>query len=399
MESIKDIFIEGPGPSSSHTIGPAKAAVDFRTDLGEVDNIIVTLCGSLALTGKGHSTDTVILKMLSDYKVEIVFDYNLVGLKHPNTVIFKAFKDGKIVKEKTYLSVGGGKVVSDLKDVKIKNVYPFNSFNEIKKYSEENHLSLVEIVNHFENSDINAYFENAINVMFKNIEANIKKDGILPGSLKLKRVSKSIYENSLKIEDPEEQKTMLITAFAYACLEGNASGDIVVTAPTCGSCGIVPSLLYFEYKYNHVAKEKLIDSLKVAGLFGNVCKKNASISGAVLGCQAEVGVASLMASAALAYIHNLSLYQIEYASEVALEHFLGLTCDPVDGYVQIPCIERNGIGALHAYNSYLYAKNIAPVRRNKVSFDDVVLAMKMTGESLNSDYKETSIGGLAKVIK
>lgn len=399
METIKDLFVIGPGPSSSHTIGPAKAAVDFKSDVAKDAYIEVTLYGSLALTGKGHLTDKIIKEILKDYQCEVIFNYDVTNLPHPNTLIFKAILNGETIKEKTYYSVGGGKIVTNLNKMNLVDVYPLSSFDDIKRFLSENNLTIVDYVNKYEEADIDEYLELVLKRMFTSIEVNLVETGLIPGRLELPKVAKIIFEEAEKIEDSSEKYNMLITSFAYACVEGNASGKIVVTAPTCGSCGIIPAILYYEYKYNNVDKKVLIDALKVAGIIGNICKNNASISGAVLGCQAEVGVASSMASAALSYIKGLSLYQIEYASEVALEHFLGLTCDPVDGYVQIPCIERNGIAALRAYNSYLYAKNIAPYRKNKVSFDDVVMAMKMTGESLNTDYKETSIGGLAKLIK
>ncbi len=397
MESIKDLYIIGPGPSSSHTIGPSRAAKEFSINL-VADKIVVTLYGSLALTGKGHFTDKVIKDTLKGFNTEIIFNYDKKDLKHPNTMEFKAYKNNEIIKDVTYFSVGGGKIVTDLNNIDKNVVYKLNSFNEIKKYIEEKNMTLIEYVDSLEDKDINAYLDNVLDYMFKEIEINLSLDGTIPGPLHLTRVAKKIYNTAIK-KSGDDLKTLLLTAYAYACLEGNACGNIVVTAPTCGSCGILPAVLYYEYKYKKVDKKVLRDSLKVAGIIGNICKENASISGAVLGCQAEVGVASAMATAALCYINSLSNYQIEYGAEVALEHFLGLTCDPVLGYVQIPCIERNGIGANRAYLSFLYAQNIAPIRKNKVSFDKVVEAMKVTGLSLNSDYKETSIGGLASLIK
>lgn len=398
MESIKELFITGPGPSSSHTIGPSKAAKDFIIGLPKDSKIVVTLFGSLALTGKGHLTDKIIKDILINFDSEILFDFTTKDLKHPNTLTFKAYQNGNIIKDKTYYSIGGGKIVTDLNHIDSEIIYDLNTFEEIKEYCSRNKMSLVDYVNQKENKGIDSYLENVLDTMFKEVDSNINKEGLIPGSLRLSRVAKTIFNEAQKLSD-DEKKVMLLTAFAYSCVEGNASGDIVVTAPTCGSCGIIPATLYYEYHYKNIDKKTLIDSLKVAGLFGNLCKENASISGAMLGCQAEVGVASAMATAALCYINKLSTYQIEYGAEVALEHFLGLTCDPVDGYVQIPCIERNGIAAMRADVSYLYAKNIAPLRKNRVSFDDVVKAMKVTGESLNSDYKETSIGGLASLIR
>ncbi len=398
MDSIKKLFIVGPGPSSSHTIGPNRAALDFTKDLKNVDKIKVILYGSLALTGKGHFTDNVIINTLKGIDTEVYFDLIKKDLKHPNTMEFKAYFNGALVKEQIYYSIGGGEIVKDLKDVHKNDVYKLNHFNDIYKYISSMNMSLIDYVNENEGSDLDEYLSNVLDNMFKEVETNLKKEGTIPGPIGLKRVAKSIYENALN-EEKVESKLMLISSFAYACLEGNACGDMVVTAPTCGSCGILPAVLYYEYNFKHKDKKALINSLKVAGLFGNICKENASISGAVLGCQAEVGVATAMATAALCYVNLLSTEQIQYGAEVALEHFLGLTCDPVLGYVQIPCIERNGIGAMRAYESYLYAKNIAPIRKNKVSFDKVVEAMRVTGVSLNSDYKETSRGGLASLIK
>jgi L-serine deaminase len=401
MESIENLYIIGPGPSSSHTIGPNHAAKDFIKDLDskKISQIVATLFGSLALTGKGHLTDQTIDLVLKDFNHKVIFDYSFKNLQHPNTLTFEAYVDNSCVKKTTYYSVGGGKIVTNLADNQIIDQYKFKDFLEIKNYCEVNKISLSNFVDRFDDKNINNYLENVLNKMLDSVELNLNKQGLIPGKLGLQRVAKIIYENALKIDQANERYMMLITSFAYAVVEGNACGDTIVTAPTCGSSGIIPAILYYEYKFNNVTKEKLINALKVAGVIGNICKANASISGAVLGCQAEVGVASSMASAALCYIKDLSLYQIEYASEVSLEHFLGLTCDPVDGYVQIPCIERNGIAVLRSYESYLYAKNISPYRKNKVSFDEVVSAMKMTGESLNQDYKETSVGGLAKVVK
>ena len=398
MDSIKNLFVVGPGPSSSHTIGPSKAALDFIKDIKNVDKIVVTLYGSLALTGKGHFTDKAIQNSLKGINTEVYFDLIKKDLKHPNTMTFKAFLNGKEIKKETYFSVGGGQIVTDLNKVNNEEVYKLNHFSDIYAYISRMNMSLVDYVNENEDSSIDEYLEQTLNFMFEEVENNLKKEGSIPGPLRLTRVAKKIYENASS-EENNESRLMLISSFAYACLEGNASGDTVVTAPTCGSCGILPAVLYYEYNYKHKDKKILINSLKVAGIFGNICKENASISGAVLGCQAEVGVATAMATAALCYANSLSTEQIEYGAEVALEHFLGLTCDPVLGYVQIPCIERNGVGAMRAYESYLYAKNIAPIRKNKVSFDKVVEAMRVTGNSLNPDYKETSRGGLASIIK
>jgi L-serine dehydratase len=233
---------------------------------------------------------------------------------------------------------------------------------------------------------------------FQTVEDSLKKEGILPGPLQLDRVAKKVYLSSKRISDKAERRTLMLTAYAYATSEANANHEMMVTAPTCGAAGVVPSCLYYEYKNHHATMEQLVKAYLVGALICNFIKENASVSGALLGCQAEIGSAASFAAASLSYLHALSVFQIEYASEVAMEHFLGLTCDPVDGYVQIPCIERNAIASIHAYTSYLFAQDIALFRRNKVSFDNVIQAMKETGKVLPVELKETSLGGLAKII-
>ncbi len=401
MESIKRVYKIGPGPSSSHTIGPYNAAKDFLNTYKDFDEVVIDLYGSLALTGKGHGTDKILLKAFENYKVIINFHYTFDDIDHPNTLDFSIFKDGKIINKARYYSIGGGDILKQGQKIeKSKEIYPFNSFNGLKNYLNKHNLtSIVDVVDEFEDKDVNEFLFKIFKAMIHEIESNLKKEGYLPGNLGVKKVAKSIYEKALDEKDEFERKILFITSYAYAASEGNADGDLVVTAPTCGSCGVLPSILYYEYKHNNINIDKIVGALKVAGLLTNIVIKNASISGATLGCQAEIGTASAIASGALCYLHDMSVYQIEYASELALEHFLGLTCDPVNGYVQIPCIERNGIGALRSLISYIYAKDISILRRNKVSFDEVVKAMKITGDSLSKDYKETSIGGLAKIIK
>lgn len=417
LKSIKDVYIVGPGPSSSHTIAPYKAATDFilssKKDnlLNEGVYFLTTLYGSLALTGKGHLTDYIILKVLKDFSLEnnknkVIFDINtpISSLIHPNTMKFELYDiNNNLIKKDLYFSIGGGELrKNSLEDINNKNnyIYPFSSFNEIKSYLKDNNLSINGLIDKYEEKDINIYLKGILDQMINSVDNGLKtKEDYLPGSLHLKRVAKELYKNTINIKNEGEKKEMLLTSFAYSVAEENASGKMIVTAPTCGSAGIIPSIMYY---YKNILKfddQKLINGLKVGALFALLAKENASISGAVSGCQAEIGVASAMGAAILAYLNDLSIYQIEYASEIALEHFLGLTCDPVKGYVQIPCIERNGIGVLRSEASYLYAKNIAPLRKNKVSFDDVLKAMKETGDDLNPDYKETSEGGLAKIIE
>ncbi len=408
LDSIRNLYIYGPGPSSSHTIGPYRASLDFiKSNIGNFNfsKIEVTLYGSLALTGKGHGTDKIIKDTIEkefNIKCDVFFNVDERNLVHPNTMLFVGYNDKNKTISNKYFSVGGGEIVKDDLSLRKKKeyIYPFSSFDDIKKYVKENKIDdLSQVADIFEDKDINSYLLDILNKMLKSVEIGLSLEGVLPGTLKLNKVAKKMYENALNINDVAERKEMLLSSFSYAVSENNADGKMIVTAPTCGSAGIIPSILYYYKKYLNTNDEKLINSLKVGAFFGLLAKQNASISGAMDGCQAEIGVASSMGAAILSYLNNLSIYQIEYASEVALEHFLGLTCDPVEGYVQIPCIERNGIGVLRSYASYLYAKNIAPLRQNRVSYDDVIKTMKMTGDDIDPSYKETSIGGLAKILK
>ena len=408
LDSIKNLYIYGPGPSSSHTIGPYRASLDFVNSNKKDFNftrIDVILYGSLALTGIGHGTDKIIKDTIEkefNIKCNVLFNIDEKNLEHPNTMRFLGYNDKNEVISNKYFSIGGGEIVKDNLSLKEKKnyVYPFSSFTDVKNYAKEHQIEdLSKIADIFEDNDLNYYLLDILDKMLKSVEVGLSLDGVLPGTLKLKKVAKKMYENALTINDVAERKEMLLSAFSYAVSENNADGKMIVTGPTCGSAGIIPSILYYYKNYLNTSDEKLINSLKVGAFFGLVAKQNASISGAMDGCQAEIGVASSMGAAILSYLNNLTIYQIEYASEVALEHFLGLTCDPVEGYVQIPCIERNGIGVLRSYASYLYAKNIAPLRKNRVSYDDVIKTMKMTGDDIDPSYKETSIGGLARILK
>ncbi len=403
MKSLKELLILGPGPSSSHTIGPYRICEDFLQYTKEynVINYKVTLYGSLALTGVGHHTDFVIKNIFNQYNknVEIVFNYDLNNLKHPNTMMLEAIlNDNKII-SKRYQSIGGGAFKEEDKQYEVKDVYPFSDFKGLTEYLNKNKIDdIYEVIEKLEGEDIFEYAKKLVIHSFNLIEEMINSQSVDLPSLGLKTVSSSIFKKAIEIPDEFEKRTMLLTSFAYATSEANALGKIIVTTPTCGASGVVPSCLYYQYKYNNYSIDEITKAFLVGGLICNFIKENASISGAMLGCQAEIGSASCFASSSLAYLDKLSVYQIEYASEVSMEHFLGLTCDPVGGYVQIPCIERNGIASIHAYSSYLYSKNIAIYRKNKVSFDNVIKAMKETGDKMVKELKETSLGGLAKVI-
>ena len=402
MKSLKELFIIGPGPSSSHTIGPKKAAELFKSKYPNAASFKAVLFGSLALTGKGHLTDYIINKTLGENS-EVEFNFTKIYIPHPNTMDFYAYDENKNeIGYNRFFSLGGGAIsVENEKMHETKEVYPFNSFDEMKEHLKELGLEhYYELVYKYEDKDIEEYLIKCLHTMFECIENGLKNKSIIPGKLKLERVAGEIFDTANDENTPlDEKRTLLISSFAYAVAENNASGEEVVTAPTCGSAGVIPALLYYEYKYNNQSIIDLVHSLMVAGLIGNIVKKMASISGAVGGCQAEIGTATAMAAGAISSLHGLKNYQIEYAAELALEHMLGLTCDPVMGYVQIPCIERNAGSALRAYDAFLYAKIISKKRKNRITLDDVIRAMKITGDELSEDYKETSLGGLAKVYK
>lgn len=406
MKSLEKLFRFGPGPSSSHTIAPSIAARSFKRLLPkETAQVRATLYGSLALTGVGHGTAKAVAGAFVPLPCAVVFD-GKTPVSHPLSLSFTALdQNNKELLTRHYASLGGGEITSedDLSVVE-KDIYPFHNLEEIKdKMSAQAIPSLKEFCLLYEDPSIDDYLSEALKRMFDCIENGLKQSDYIPANdnprLHWKRCAKGIYENALKIPDMEARREMLLSAYAYAVAESSASGEVVVTAPTCGSSGVLPAALYYCYHDLHLPFNAIKNSLYTAGVFGNLVKQNASIAGAIGGCQAEIGTASSMAAAALCELFGLSLYQVEYAAEVAMEHFLGLSCDPVDGYVIIPCIERNGMGVLRAYDAYLYAKYISPLRKNQVSFDDVVEAMKLTGDSLASAYKETAEGGLAEILK
>ena len=401
MKSLRELLIEGNGPSSSHTIGPYKAAKAFLSLLGDkpCDEIDVTLYRSLALTGKGHGTDHIIARALLGYPTKIIFD-TTTRTKHPNTLRFDAFYKGRPILWNSYESIGGGAIKEVDKEYSPRDVYPFNKASELNIYMAQRGLSNpYQVIEEYEGKEIFSYGEKLLKDSFNTLELSLNTTGYLPGKLHLKAVAKDIYESAQRESEKENNTLLYLTAYAYAVSEANARGEIIVTAPTCGAAGVVPACLYYLYKNKHYDWSLLVRSYLVGALFCNFIKEMAGISGAMLGCQAEIGSASAFAAASMCYADSLSMYNIEYGAEVALEHFLGLTCDPVGGYVQIPCIERNGMAAVHSYTSYIYAKDIAPSRKNRVSFDDVIAVMRETGQAIPTDFKETSLGGLAKIVK
>ena len=396
MESLRELFKIGKGPSSSHTMGPERAANIIKKRFGENAEYVVDLYGSLSMTGKGHLTDYIIHETLGE-NCQVNFCEETLPF-HPNGMVFHIYQDGELKDDITAYSVGGGSIVWEGEDdfsMSRKNVYREKNLKEILETLDRNAYSFYDYVMEHENALFVDYLYEILDTMFDSVERGLKREGTIPGKLQLPRVAKQMYTQAINLPAGSERETLILSSYAYAVAEENASGQTIVTAPTCGSSGVLPAILYYCYKQLNVEKPRLIKALAVAGVFGNVIKNNASISGADAGCQAEIGSACAMGAALYAWILGLNNSLIEYAAEMGLEHNLGLTCDPVGGYVQIPCIERNGYAALRAIDCAIYAKNLGYVRKNKVSFDAVVNVMKNTGHDLNKTYKETSLGGLA----
>ena len=396
IRTIRELFKIGNGPSSSHTMGPKRAVELFNEKNPDADRFEVVLYGSLALTGKGHLTDWIIRETLKNKLVDIFFDEKTRCTVHPNTMELIAYKDDEPINNWKVYSVGGGAIeIEGERNIEnIPIVYNLSKFTEIKEYCEKKKIGLHEYVYSKEDKEFKNYLVDIWNTMKNAVEEGLSKDGVLPGALKISRKAKKIYEGVVPNETAELRRTRLLLAYAYSVSEMNSSGGVIVTSPTCGAAGVLPAVLYYSYKELGFSEEKIIDSLAIAGLIGNLIKTNASISGAECGCQAEVGTACSMAAAAFAYLNDYSILHIEKSAEIAMEHHLGLTCDPVQGYVQIPCIERNGVAALRAIDS-AYTAHILD-DEGHISFDTVVETMYETGKDLKSHYRETSKGGLAK---
>lgn len=398
MESLKELYRIGKGPSSSHTMGPQKAAQIFAAHHHDAKAFKATLYGSLAATGKGHMTDVAIEEVLKpiapiniDWKPSVFLPF------HPNGMTFSAFdEDGHEVDSWTVYSVGGG-ALSEGGEIRwltdVKDVYKKNTLKEILTWCDNHGRSYWEYVDECEESSIWDYLMEVWKAMQESVERGLDHEGALPGPLNLPRKASTYFVKAQGYK-PSLASRCLVSAYALAVSEENASGGTIVTAPTCGSCGVMPAVLYHMSRSHEVSDTRILHALATAGLFGNIVKKNASISGAEVGCQGEVGVACAMASAAACQLFGGTPSQIEYAAEMGLEHHLGMTCDPVCGLVQIPCIERNAFAATRALDANLYAS--LSDGKHRVSFDRVVNVMKQTGHDLPSLYKETSEGGLAK---
>ena len=401
MNSIRDLYKIGKGPSSSHTMGPQRAAGIFKEEHPDAESFRVVLYDSLAKTGVGHGTDRVLRETLAPIPAEIVFaKEDPDDLKHPNTLDFYAVENGREVGPMRVQSIGGGDIViegrpvdKDTRD----DVYPENSFAEIAQFCNWRHIRIWEYVELCEGPEIWTFLAQVWKTMRWAIADGLHVDGTLPGGLHLERKAKYLYEQATQNQIVQLKELRTICAYAFAVSEQNADNGTVVTAPTCGSCGVVPSVLRYmqeQYKYPDV---EILHALATAGIIGNLIKHNASISGAECGCQAEIGAACSMAAAALCELKGLNLSQIEYAAEVALEHHLGLTCDPICGLVQIPCIERNAVAAMRAMNCFNLAFFLYNTR--SISFDMVVKTMYQTGINIAKAFRETSEGGLARLYR
>lgn len=395
MHSIREIYKIGNGPSSSHTVGPYNAALLFRKRYPQAEAIRVTLFGSLAYTGSGHGTMRAIRAAVPE--AEITVDTEQTDLPHPNTMLFVACSGEEEIGRATILSIGGGSLRVEGEADDEREVYPEKNFTEIIRTCRDSGQSLTELILSREGDGFRDYLREVWQAMRASVERGLAAEGTLPGSLQLSRKAKLLYEKRCYNEGQDVTMNRVVSAYAYAVSEENAAGNIVVTAPTCGSCGVLPALLYYMQQDRGFPEEEILDALAAAGLVGNVIATNASISGAECGCQAEIGSACSMAAAGLAALFGLDIDQIEYAAEIAMEHNLGLTCDPVDGLVQIPCIERNAVACMRAISSVNLSRFLTATR--KISFDEVVDTMYRTGKDMDAKYRETSHGGLAQLYR
>jgi L-serine dehydratase len=393
MESIREIYKIGHGPSSSHTMGPRKAAQQFLSRTKNADSFVVTLYGSLAATAKGHLTHKILNELFEDRKLTIIEKPLEFLPRHPNGMKFEAFNTKEELTDSwVAYSVGGGSIVDDNTNLEENSVYPLTTMEDILNWCYKNGKPIWGYVEEYEDKALWDYLEEVWKVMTETIKRGLDTDDALPGELKLPRKAGSILSKADNMKGYIRKRSMLY-AYALAVSEENAGGGLIVTSPTCGGSGVVPAVLYYHKKYYKSTDKKILRALATAGIVGNLVKNNASISGAEVGCQGEVGTACAMGSAALTQLSGGSIFQVEYAAELGLEHHLGLTCDPVLGLVQIPCIERNAMAAARALNHKDYA--MLSDGRHFISFDQVVQTMNQTGRDLPSLYKETSTGGLA----
>ena len=443
--SIFDLFKVGPGPSSSHTIGPMKAAYDFLQRISTLPqellrtatSIDVILYGSLAATGKGHGTDRAVTAGLlgrlpeecepewfsqlmdgvKEYRIaigphslqftadNIRFERGKFTFSHPNTMQMRLMNGIILITEEEYYSIGGGFIrrkgeTANAKSAKLPE-FPYAAMSDVKEHLLRQNITLPELIIRNEMSvtsltrgAIQAKLDAVIHFMHEAVKRGLEATGELPGSIKLNRKAASLYKKAQEMSRTQDSFLIFLNAYCEAASEENAAGNIVVTAPTSGASGVIPGLTYLMKTHYHYDAQKLRDGMLVAAAVGFLVKHNASISGAEMGCMGEIGTASAMGAAMLSYCAGCDVNTIEAAAEIAIEHHLGMTCDPIGGYVQIPCIERNAMGAVKAYNAYLLASS-GNHAYQKISLDSVIKVMKATGDDMSKKYKETSEAGLA----
>ena len=397
MKSIREIYKVGKGPSSSHTMGPERAANLFKQSHPDADAFRVVLYGSLSKTGVGHGTDRVIREVLAPIPTELVFSTETPEGHHPNTMDFFALRGGKEITSLRVESIGGGDIrIPGQSHLDSPDVYPENSFAEIHDFCKWRYIDkLSDYVELNEGEEIWPFLLEIWSVMKQAIADGLAASGVLPGGLKVQRKAKYLYAQEVKDDVPALLEFQTIAAYAYAVAEQNADNGTIVTAPTCGACGVLPAVLKYAQDTKGFSDMDIAEALATAGIIGSLTKRNASISGAEAGCQAEIGTACSMAAAALAQLYGQNIDQVEYAAEVAMEHHLGLTCDPICGLVQIPCIERNAVAAMRAMNACNLSYFLTGSRN--ISYDMVCRAMHETGINLNHRFRETSEGGLARI--
>ncbi len=395
MKTLKDLYKAGNGPSSSHTMGPSAAARKFLEEYPQADSYEVILYDSLAKTGKGHRTDRALILAFAPHPVNLIFDTTTKDLPHPNTLDFIAYNEMKEIGRWRVLSVGGGSIeILGKEKEELPDIYKLSTFTSIADYCRSHNIRIWQYVEEVEGPEIWDYLSDIWSKMKNSISEGLAATGILPGGIHLERKANYLFNQRHIDESPETKENRIVCSYAYAVSEQNADNGIIVTAPTCGACGVVPAVLKYMQEKKGFSDTEILHALATGGIIGNLIKTNASISGAECGCQAEIGSACCMAAGALAELFGMGLSQIEYAAEVAMEHHLGLTCDPIRGLVQIPCIERNAVAAMRAINALSLANFLADSR--KISFDMVIHTMYETGRDMLSHYKETSEGGLAK---
>ena len=393
MQSLRSFYCIGHGPSSSHTMGPYNAGTLFKKRFPNASLYRVTLFGSLAATGRGHLTDEALRQALASSGVDIVFRPDITKPFHSNGMLFEAFNDTQELLGSWEVYSVGGSALKEANENPLSepSIYPLTTMNDIMQWCQKEHKELWQYVEEYEGKEIWNYLEEVWTTMQAAIDRGLKQTGVLPGILQYPRKAPMFFAKARK---EEKRAHGMIFAYALATSEENASGNVVVTAPTCGACGVVPAVLRYLKELYNLDQTDCLRALAVAGLLGNIVKFNGSISGAEVGCQGEVGVACSMAAGMASYLFGGNLQQIDYAAEMGLEHHLGMTCDPIAGYVQVPCIERNAVAAIRAIDAAEYTSYTDGA--HKVSFDEIVQTMVETGKDMNTKYKETSLGGLAK---